>query len=408
MRVLHTARTLDPAWGGPVEVTRRISAESRKHGIQSEVLCQDDPQSSWLTSWDVPIHAAGGCALTFGYARTLDAWLAKNICDFDAVIVHGIWMYFGLAVRRAATRSRVPYYLFIHGALDPWFKKKYPYKHLKKMLYWRLFEGKVLCDAAAVLFTTQEERHLAQNSFKPYCCNPLVVGLGAASPPSPEPSAPRQRLIESLSSSFPALRNRGFILYLGRIHEKKGIDLLLRSFASIKDQNRGRALIVAGPGDSVYVSELKVLVYKLGLADQVVWTGPLYGDVKWLAMKAADAFALPSHQENFGMSVAEALACGTPVLISDKVNIWREVESDGAGLIETDDLEGSTRLLQRWFQLASDEKANMGCNAARCFSKRFDFSKNCVQLFDVLRNGGAKQPCDFHAAMDQRSNVCTD
>src|ERR1700691_6006883 len=158
MRVLHVIRTLDPAWGGPVEGVRHISAQSKRHGFEAEVVCQDDPASPWLASWGVPVHAIGKCFSTFGYAPQLDRWLAMNIVRFDALVVHGIWMYFGLASWKAAIRSGIPYYLFIHGALDPWFRRNYPCKHVKKAVYWRLFEHKVLRDASAVLFTTEEEK----------------------------------------------------------------------------------------------------------------------------------------------------------------------------------------------------------------------------------------------------------
>ena len=173
------------------------------------------------------------------------------------------------------------------------------------------------------------------------------------------------------------------MLYLGRIHEKKGIDLLIRGFANLKDDSL--ALVIAGPGNPQAFGRLKSLACHLGVSDRIVWTGPLYGEAKWLAMKAADVFALPSHQENFGISVVEALACGTPVLISNRVNIWREVECDGAGLVESDDLEGTTRLLRRWCALIPEERDTMSRNAARCFSARFDITTNCTQFFDLLR-----------------------
>lgn len=387
MRVLHITRTLDPAWGGPVEGVRQISAQSKMHGFDVEIVCQDDPTSPWLPAWDVPVHAIGKCFSTFGYTRRLDSWFEEHVLRFDALVVHGIWMYFGLAAWKAATRNKVPYYLFIHGALDPWFRRRYLHKHVKKVVYWRLYEHKVLRDAAAVLFTTEEEKLLAHNAFQPYHCKPVVVGFGAALPQIAKISEGRRALIQFLSASFAGLRNRRFILYLGRIHEKKGIDLLLHGFSSLRDHDHNLALVIAGPGDPSVISRFKSLGCKLGLGDRVVWTGPLYAEAKWAAMKAADAFALPSHQENFGVSVAEALACGTPVLISNKVNIWREIEHDGAGLVETDDLEGTTRLLRRWCHLGPEEKELMSRNAAHCFSARFDITTNCTRLFEVLHTG---------------------
>jgi len=144
-------------------------------------------------------------------------------------------------------------------------------------------------------------------------------------------------------------------------------------------------LVIAGPGDPRAIKGLQSLACKLGMHERIAWTGPLYGEDKWLAMRRADVFALPSHQENFGISVVEALACGTPVLISNKVNIWREVDRDGAGLVDNDDLDGTTRLLRRWSNTTGEEKERLSRNAVRCFSTRFDITANCTQLFELLR-----------------------
>ena len=119
----------------------------------------------------------------------------------------------------------------------------------------------------------------------------------------------------------------------------------------------------------------------------MLWTGPLYEDAKWAAMRAADMYILPSHQENFGISVVEALACHTPVLISNKVNIWREVEGDSAGLVEADTLEGTIRLLERWASLSVSQRESMRHRARACYQKHFDIETNSRIFLDLLENG---------------------
>jgi glycosyltransferase involved in cell wall biosynthesis len=374
-----------------VEGARNIAGQAKKHGVDAEILCQDDPKSPWLHKWPVPVCAIGAEASTFGYSKKLDNWLAENITRYDALIVHGVWMYFSNAARKAATRNNIPYYLFIHGALDPWFKNTYPRKHLKKVVYWRLFEHKVLRDAAGVLFTSEEEKILAKDAFQPYRCRPVVVGYGIAPPPVNEMSKHIQERLPTARKFDAGLDGRRFILYLGRIHEKKGIDLLIQGFAKLKQERPNNlALVIAGPGDPHTTGRLQALGNQLGVSDSIVWTGPLYGESKWLAMRAAEVFAMPSHQENFGISVVEALACGTPVLISNKVNIWREVDRDSAGFVDNDDVEGTARLLRRWYDLTPEKKAGMSANAAHCFSSRFDITRNCRQLFALLRVGSSK------------------
>jgi glycosyltransferase involved in cell wall biosynthesis len=388
MRILFVIRTLNPAWGGPVQGFKNLSTQAQKRGLHVEVACVDDPSSPWLKDWHLPVHAVGKGSLgMFGYSGHLDQWLSANIANFDAVVVHGIWMYFSYAVWKVAKRRQIPYYLFIHGALDPWFQQYYPHKNLKKKLYWRFFESKVMRDAAAVLFTTEEEKQLAHNAFLPYQCNPVVVGYGITSPPETKGFIDRAAASREFSALHPALKGRKFCLYLSRIHEKKGIDLLLQSYARLRDEYQDVVLVIAGPGDPATVNKFQSLGNELGLQDRVLWTGPLYEGAKWAAMRAADMYILPSHQENFGISVVESLACHTPVLISNKVNIWREVEGESAGLVEPDTLEGTTNLLKRWTALTGGEREAMHCHARSCYEKYFDIETNSRIFLDLVQSG---------------------
>ena len=397
MRILFVIRTLNPAWGGPVQGFKNLSKEAQKRGLQVEVACVDDPASPWLAGWHLPVHAVGKGQLgMFGYSGQLDKWLAANIAGFDAVVIHSIWMYFSFAVWKAAMRRNVPYYLFIHGALDPWFQKYYPHKRLKKTLYWRFIESKVMRDAKAVLFTTEEEKRLAHNAFQPYQCNPVVVGYGISSPKAAENPANREAARHTFTGIHPELKNRKFFLYLGRIHEKKGIDLLLKAFGKLKSEIKDTALVLAGPGDPDTIARFQALGTELGLSDRVLWTGPLYEEAKWTAMQSAEMYILPSHQENFGISVVEALACRTPVLISNKVNIWREVEGENAGLVEPDDLDGTMRLLARWSAMSESEQQTMREQARRCFEKHFDIETNSRIFLDLVQHG--KQEVNYLGA----------
>ena len=334
----------------------------------------------------------------YGLATGLDKWFAANLARFDVIVVNGIWMYFGYSVWKATRRIGVPYFLFIHGALDPWFKRKYPGKHFKKTIYWKLFEHKILRDAQRTLFTTGEELALANNAFLPYECKAEVSGLGIERPELPA-DFDKDRAIRTFTEAYPKLANRKFILFLARVHEKKGIDLLLKAFAAAKAALPETALMIAGPGDKGTFDSLKRLTSSLGIAGDVIWTGPLYGKAKWDAMCAAEVYVLPSHQENFGISVVEALACGLPVLVSDKVNIWREILADNAGLVAPDDVVGTTRLLKEWAVIPAQDKAQMKVNAKQCFAAHFDVSVTSERFFDLLRESALAQSPQTMAAV---------
>jgi glycosyltransferase involved in cell wall biosynthesis len=298
------------------------------------------------------------------------------------VIVNGLWQYHSYGAWKALRRLDVPYYVFPHGMLDPWFKRTYPLKHLKKWLYWPWAEYRVLRDATRVMFTAQEECRLARQSFGLYRAKEEVVAFGTRRPP-----AGAAQLREAFYEIHPGLRGKRLILFLGRIHPKKGCDLLLKAFAAAREVDASTHVVMAGPDGGEWTPALKALIDELGIAPHVTWTGMLQGDVKWGAFHASDAFTLPSHQENFGIAVAEALACGLPALISDKVNIWREVEADGAGFVAPDTVEGTLSTLTRWLQLDPAAAASMRAQALQCFERHFTVEAMSADLLRVLQQG---------------------
>jgi glycosyltransferase involved in cell wall biosynthesis len=263
--------------------------------------------------------------------------------------------------------------------LDPWFKRTYPLKHLKKWIYWPWAEYRVLRDAQAVLFTSEEERLLARDSFWLYRANEYVIAYGTTTPPNDA-----ARLRELFLAANPQLRGRRVLLFLSRIHVKKGCDLLVRALAGFAAAEPALHLVVAGPDQTGWIEKLQQLANRLGVADRITWPGMLRGDLKWGAFYSAEAFILPSHQENFGIAVAEALGCGLPVLISDKVNIWREVQSHGAGIIADDTEEGTLTLLQKWLSLTPGQRRTMGRNARALFDERFTVDAMATGLLDVV------------------------
>ncbi|PTY07314.1 transferase [Opitutaceae bacterium EW11] len=384
MRILHSIRSVNPQGGGPIEGVKQLAAVNRAHGHDIEVVSLDSPRDPWVREFPLPCHPMGPSRGSYGYSPRLVPWLRDHGANYDAVVVDGIWQYNAFAVWRALRNTGTPYFVFTHGMLDPWFKRTYPLKHFKKWLYWPWGDYRVLRDARSVLFTCEEERLQARRSFWLYRCNERVVNFGTAGP-----SGDRDAQLKTFADRFPETRGRRCVLFLGRVHVKKGADLLFRAFAEFCRRTGARDapewhVVIAGPNDHPYGEEMKMLVRDLGIAGNVTWTGMLTGDIKWGAFYAADAFALPSHQENFGIAVAEALACGVPVLISDKVNIWREISSDGAGLVANDDLSGTIKLLEQWRSLSDAERVLMRDRARACFLKRFHIEQSARSLLAAL------------------------
>ena len=380
MRILHVIRSVNRVNGGPAEGVRQLMAATFALGQFPEVLTLDSPGDDWVKYFPGSIHALGPVAFNYGYTHRLDRWLRQHARDYDAVVVHGLWQFHGLAVWRALHGGAVPYFVYPHGMLDPWFSHAYPIKHLKKLLYWRLIESRVVNGAAAVMFTAAEEARLAQQTFPGYQAKPAVIGYGIV-----VGDTARLGSAEAFSAAWPETRGKRNVLFLGRLHPKKGGDLLIEAFAQVAAADASLHLVMAGPDDGAGTRSVwQSLAARLGIADRITWTGMLAGEAKWSAIHAADVFALPSHQENFGIAVVEALALGVPVLISDKVNIWREIVDDGAGLAESDCLEGTLTALRRWFALGAEQRTSMKMRAVACYQKHFHMASAAQRLIDVV------------------------
>ena len=366
-RVLHVIRSTDAESGGPVEALKRFSETLLCDNHEVEVVSLENAKEIAHRTFPVTVTALGRGIGKYGYNMRLASWIRKNAGRFDAVVMHGLWNYSSFGAWLGLRNQSTPYYVFPHGMMDPWFRKKYPLKHIAKLIYWWLAEGRVLRDARKVLFTCEEEKFLARNMFFGHTYTESVVGLGTADPIG-EPNAERAAFL----AAFPVLRNRNFLLFLGRIHPKKGCDLLIRAFADcLSETPADLDLVLAGPDQMGMTTELRRLAEGFGIASRVHWLGMLNGEIKGGALRAADAMILPSHQENFGFVVAEAMSCSTPVLVSDKVNIWREVETSGAGFVEPDTSAGIRNLIRRFYALSFEQRSAMKRAARDGFLKHF-------------------------------------
>ncbi len=384
MRLLHIVHTLNPDRGGPSESVRMFTQAHQRAGNEVEVATLDGVNDGsagdgFRSLVDCEVHPCGPGRTNYGYSPRLDEWLKTNYQRFDGVIVNGVWQYHGVAARRAIA-GRKPYVVFAHGMLDPYFRDRFPLKHLKKLVYWTLQEHRNLNAAQAVCFTSEEERRVAADGF-PFCRFRRVVVPYGTMGPSGDPEALKQAFL----ANWPQLRGKDYLLFLGRIHPKKGCDLLLEAFAQAARPDL--QLVMAGPDETGWSSDLKARAEQLGIGARITWTGMLRGEAKWGAFYGAEAFVLPSHQENFGIAVADALACGVVPLISDKVNIAPDVAGDGAGLMEADSVEGTVRMLTAFQKLDAGQLRAMRAHALECYQRRYALNNAAQAVYEALGIG---------------------
>lgn len=316
MRLLHVMAEMDPAKGGVGQAVRTMMEGLAEKGIHSEAVTVDAPGSTFLRSWQLNIHALGPAKGAWAYSRKLGAWLRENLVRFDVVIVHGLWLYPGFATRQQlkklknataqSGKQQLPkLFVMPHGMLDPYFQKApgRKWKAIRNWLYWKWIEAPLVNSAAGVLFTTAEEQRLAGSTFMPYRPQKeYVSGIGVK-----RPEGYSNEMKTAFEKICPQLRGSAYYLFLGRIDAKKGLDMLVRSYLQLKEQNKGLIpkLVIAGPGlEKPFGRELVQLA--AGAVDDIFFTGMLLSDAKWGAIYGCEVFVLPSHQENFGIAVAEA------------------------------------------------------------------------------------------------------
>jgi glycosyltransferase involved in cell wall biosynthesis len=379
MNILHFISSVDPATGGPVEGLKQRIAIYHSAGHHVEVASLDDSAAVASFNFPAPVIALGPGKGTYAYSPRAVPWLRANVSRFDLVLVNGVWNYNTLAAHQALADTNVPWAIFTHGMMDPYFKRQFPLKHLKKSLYWHTRLARVFRDANAILFTTEEEKLLARQSFSRYRVNEIVVPYGTFGPTFDLAQAGEEFL-----AHFPALRGKRLAISLGRIHPKKGTDILIQAFAATLAHAPAWHLVIAGPDNTGWQRDLEALAHSLSIADRVTFTGKLEGSLKWGAFAASELFVLPSHQENFGISVAEALASSLPVVISDKINIWREVMQHEAGFVAPDSIAGTSASLTRYAALAEADRAAMRTRALQCFRQEFDFSTTSIKVLENI------------------------
>jgi glycosyltransferase involved in cell wall biosynthesis len=375
MRVLHLLDTIDPAGAGPVEAARLYCMAAR-HDYCPEVLSLDHNVDQWRSSWPVPVHAVGRSRLLPRYSPALVPWLRENGSRFDAIVVHSVWGYHLVGAWRAL-RPNVPYFLILHGALNPWFRNAYPLKHLKKGAFWWALIDKAVAGAKAVFYLCHEEKRIADPAFSIRSPGEAFVPLG---------TLPRRRSPEPFLERFPSLRGKRILLFLGRICYMKGCDILLDAFAeAVAESTSGAHLVICGTDHEQWQATLIQRAERLGIADRVTWIGPLFGDDRWPAMSAAELLVLPSRCDTFPIVVLEALSCGTPVLVTREVNIHPQIEETSAGLVCEASQGDVASAIRTWLAHSVAEREAFAERAAKCHLRNFDLRRVVEIHLEAIR-----------------------
>lgn len=388
-RVLHVIPAVASRYGGPSRAIFEMCRALQQHGVSVLLATTDADGSEYLDVTKEKVIDYQGVSTIFfsrdwsqrfGYSQGLARWLDQQVNHFDAVHIHAVFSHPCIAAARSCQKHKVPYIVRPLGSLDPWSMRQ---NALVKKTMWHLAVKRMLHSAAAIHYTADEERQLAESSLK--LNNGVVIPLGITMPEVQEKDSP-----ELFLQRHPNLGKSPYVLTLSRLHPKKNIELLLEVFLNLVKRQKAFdwRLVIAGDGDAGYVDSLKRLVQQKDGDGRVLFSGWLDGAERASALRSAALLALPSHQENFGLAAAEALACGVPVVVSEHVNLAPEIKKYGAGWVTSLDTEKFSSTLMEALQ--DQAECNRRGGAGReLVLQRFSWDEvatRLLSLYETVKN----------------------
>jgi glycosyltransferase involved in cell wall biosynthesis len=383
---LNVSLHIDERWGGlAASMPHFCNAVTGTGRFVSRLaaLCDEDEvtPASFLPA-DVNRFPIG--RLKWFMDRSLDRRLEGLIREAAIVHIHGLWREYSVLASRLCRKHGKPYVISAHGMLQPWTLNNGKWK---KRAYLSAVELPVLRGAAGLRALTRTEtddyRRLGlQNPVK-------VVPNGVDVPAGISP--------DEFLNAFPGLAGRRLILFLGRIHPKKGIDILCRAWAHLEKDLPDVQLVIAGPDEGDTLSDLTELIRTLGIDNRVTFTGLLRGPTKWSALAASTLFVLPSHSEGFSVSILEALGCGLPVLVSHNCNFPEITETACGWEIDADEGQLINALAGALRESPEILSARAG-NGRRLVATRYTWAAIGTRAADMLEEwSGNSRPCAIPA-----------
>lgn len=386
MKVLHVISSVSPALGGPTEIVLNLVKGLREHGVDAEIVTTNHNGSKLL---DVPLNQCieyeqvpvwflphfSPPMKEFIFSAALTRWLWENLRNYDIIETHYLFSYASSCAAMIARLQGVPYIVCTLGQLTSWSLAQ---SQLKKRMYTFLIERQNLNCAAAIHCATPIEVEDVRNFGiqAPTINVPYGVNVTNDWPEAGQ----KLHDVYGLSTTTP------IVLFLSRLHPKKRPDLLLQALSHLAVQNYDFHLILAGSGESDYLSYLTNLVSSLGLASRTSIPGFVMGEDKELLLQGADIFALPSFSENFGIAVAEAMGAGLPVVISPDVQISPEVAAASAGLVVAREVAPLADAIAQLLT-SPDLRRQLGENGKRLVNRRYSWSavaQNLASLYAAI------------------------
>lgn len=341
MKILQVVPSISLIYGGPSQMVLGLSAALARQGVEVTIVTTDSNGDVGQPPLDVPLGqpvSQDGYQIyyfrcfpfrRYKFSLGLCQWLWQHGTEFDLAHIHALFSPVSTLAAVLARVNALPYILRPLGTLDPADLRK---KRWLKQVYVALLEGQNLAGAAAVHFTTEQEARVSERFG--LSLSDVIIPLGVISSP---PSIPFYDHTDAIPR----------ILFLSRIEPKKGLDILLPALEEVLKTGMQFEFVLAGsnPQDPEYERQIHRQIAQSSLAPYTTITGFVAGEAKANLLATVDLFVLPSYYENFGIAVAEAMMAGVPVIISDQVHIWQEVQAADGGWVGTCDVESIASLI---------------------------------------------------------------
>jgi len=386
MRTVHISWLLSPAGGGIPPAMFALAREQASIGADVRVMGVEDPAAFPISLADYcSVYGARG-PLALGYAPAMRAALLGS--SADVTHLHGLFTWPSRVARQWGKATGKPVVVSPHGMLEPWALANSAWK--KRVFSWLVETDNLRGAACLHSLSIVEASNIRRLGYQ----NPIaVIPNGVDLAPTERPPGP-----DEFELDFPAAAGRRLLLFLGRIHPKKGLPHLLRAWAALRDEGRldgeGWLLVVAGPDQLGHSSEVEALAASLGLRRHVRVTGPLHGNAKRRVLAAATGFVLPSFSEGFSMAVLEALAWKLPVIVTRQCNF--DAESIGAGWVCEPNAESVAGRLRALLDTREDRRKEMGLAGRREIEKRYTWpnvAREMLGVYGWLIGGGTRPAC---------------
>lgn len=379
MKILHVAASLSAEWGGPTQVIKALTESLARKGVNVSVFApigeKVGKEILYPEGVRIEVFKAGLFSRMWtGYSPSIAEALAVEAPKYDIIHIHEIWHYPHFAAYRAARRTGKPFVVTIHGELEPWCLD---YKAPKKRIYATLIQRRALNEAAAIHALTKEE----VKDIRAFGVDAPIVVIPNGIDPAKFQALP---LPEEMDKLYPELVGKKVVLFMGRIHPKKGLDILAKAFGQIARSRKDLHLLIVGPDNGGYRNQVERLLESDSVIEKTTFTGMLTEREKLAALSRADICAIPSYSEGMSIVALEALACGLPEIITRQCHFPEVAEAEAGIVIETN----AYQLANALNKLLEDPKLckEMGENGRRLIIEKFTWDKIADQMIQFYED----------------------